>query len=99
MTTSEYASGLVSPELPASLRGTLPGRYYTDPTIFAAEQALVFEAGWFCAVLAADIPAAGDFETVRVGRESVIVARGRDGAVRAHLNVCRHRGARICAEE
>ncbi|WP_211214541.1 aromatic ring-hydroxylating oxygenase subunit alpha [Actinomycetospora chiangmaiensis] len=86
-------------QLPASLRATLPGRYYTDPTIFAAEQALVLESGWFCAVLAADIPAAGDFETVQVGRESVIVARGRTGAVHAYLNVCRHRGARLCTEE
>ncbi|GAA4786593.1 aromatic ring-hydroxylating dioxygenase subunit alpha [Actinomycetospora chlora] len=99
MTTGEMAAELVSPPLPASLRETLPGRYYTDPTIFAAEQALIFETGWSCAVLAADIPAPGDFETVQVGRESVIVARGRDGAVRAHLNVCRHRGARICTED
>jgi Rieske 2Fe-2S family protein len=99
MTTGEIAPELVPGELPASLRETLPGRYYTDPTIFAAEQALLFETGWFCAVLAADIPSPGDFETVQVGRESVIVARGRDGAVRAHLNVCRHRGARICTED
>jgi Rieske 2Fe-2S family protein len=93
------APELASPALPASLRETLPGRYYTDPTIFAAEQAFLFETGWFCAVRAADIPSPGDFETVQVGRESVIVARGRDGAVRAHLNVCRHRGARICTED
>lgn len=101
MTTSELASARATGEgaLPASLRETLPGRWYTDPAIFAAEQTLVFEAGWFCAVLAADIPSAGDFETVQVGRESVIVARGRDGAVHASLNVCRHRGARLCTEE
>ncbi|GAA4889289.1 aromatic ring-hydroxylating oxygenase subunit alpha [Actinomycetospora straminea] len=99
MTTGEIAPAIASPELPASLRGTLPGRYYTDPTIFAAEQALVFETGWFCAVLAADIPTPGAFETVQIGRESVIVARGRDGSVNAYLNVCRHRGARLCTEE
>lgn len=99
MTTKEMAAEIVGSELPASLRTTLPGRYYTDPTIFAAEQALVFETGWFCGVRAADIPSPGDFETAQVGRESVIVARGRDGAVHAHLNVCRHRGARICAAD
>jgi glycine betaine catabolism A len=99
MTTGEIAPAAAPPGLPPSLRTTLPGRYYTDPTIFAAEQAFVFEAGWFCAVLAADIPTPGAFETVQVGRESVIVARGRDGAVNAYLNVCRHRGARICTED
>ncbi|MCD2188166.1 MULTISPECIES: aromatic ring-hydroxylating oxygenase subunit alpha [Actinomycetospora] len=99
MTTGEYVGAIADPQLPASLRETLPGRYYTDPTIFAAEQALILEEGWFCAVLAADIPTAGDFETVQVGRESVIVARGRTGDVHAYLNVCRHRGARLCTEE
>ena len=99
MTTGEIAPEIATPALPASLRGTLPGRYYTDPTIFAAEQALIFETGWFCAVLAADLTKAGDFETVQIGRESVIVARGRDGGVNAYLNVCRHRGARICTED
>jgi Rieske 2Fe-2S family protein len=99
MTTSELSAATANPELPASLKETLPGRWYTDPGIFAAEQALVFEAGWSAAVLAADIPRAGDYETVEIGRESVIVARGRDGGVHAYLNVCRHRGARLCSQE
>jgi glycine betaine catabolism A len=99
MTTGEFVPSIVDTPRPASLRETLSGRYYTDPTIFAAEQALIFETGWSCAVLAADIPTAGTFETVQVGRESVIVSRGRDGAVNAYLNVCRHRGARLCTEE
>ena len=99
MTTSELSAAADSGALPASLRDTLPGRYYSDQTIFAAEQALIFENGWFCAVLAADIPAPGNFETVDVGRESVIVARGRGGEVNAYLNVCRHRGARLCTQD
>ncbi|HEY2224468.1 aromatic ring-hydroxylating dioxygenase subunit alpha [Actinomycetospora sp.] len=99
MTTSELSAAAASEALPASLRETLPGRYYTDPTIFTAEQALIFETGWFCAVLAADIPDPGNFETVEVGRESVIVARGRGGEIHAYLNVCRHRGARLCTQD
>ncbi|MFF5987780.1 aromatic ring-hydroxylating oxygenase subunit alpha [Prauserella flavalba] len=83
----------------ASLISTLPGRYYTDPAIFAREQENVFEALWFCAVRGADIPAPGDYRTVQIGRESVLVSRSRSGTVRAFLNVCRHRGARLCTEE
>ncbi|MFN8536963.1 MAG: aromatic ring-hydroxylating dioxygenase subunit alpha [Thermomicrobiales bacterium] len=41
---------------------------------------------------------AGDYLTVEIDGESAIVVRGRDGAVRAFLNVCRHRGARLCSE-
>jgi len=82
-----------------SLRPTLPGRWYTDPEVFAAEQAAIFESQWYCALRAADLAAPGQFRTVPVGRESVIVARDAGGALHAMLNVCRHRGARICTED
>ncbi|MGB3771820.1 MAG: aromatic ring-hydroxylating dioxygenase subunit alpha [Rhodococcus sp. (in: high G+C Gram-positive bacteria)] len=82
-----------------SLMRTLPGSWYTSAEIFTAEQEQVFEKMWFCAVRAADLPAAGAFRRVNVGRESVLVVRGRDGELRAFLNVCRHRGAQICTEE
>jgi glycine betaine catabolism A len=80
----------------SSLIATLPGRSYTDPEIFAAEQERIFEAQWIAAARAADLAGPGSFRTVSVGRESVILLRGRDGALRAFLNVCRHRGARLC---
>ncbi len=89
---------MTTTQLPDSLISTLPGRYYTDPQVFALEQARIFEQMWFCAVRASDIPAPGSFRTVAVGTESVIISRNRRGEVRAFLNVCRHRGARICAE-
>ncbi|MDQ3404572.1 MAG: aromatic ring-hydroxylating dioxygenase subunit alpha [Actinomycetota bacterium] len=85
--------------LPGSLVRTLPGSSYTDATIFDREQERIFESMWFCAVRAGDLPNPGDFRTVQVGRESVLVARSRDGLLRAFLNVCRHRGARLCVEE
>jgi Rieske 2Fe-2S family protein len=86
-------------DLPASLISTLPGRYYTDEDIFAAEQEKIFEALWCCAVRSSELVRPGDFRTVAIGRESVLVVRSRDGALRAFLNVCRHRGARVCTEE
>ncbi|MFC0432867.1 aromatic ring-hydroxylating dioxygenase subunit alpha [Kutzneria buriramensis] len=82
----------------ASLIPTLPGAYYTDPEIFRQEQERIFEAMWFCVVRASDIPTPGTFRTVQIGRESVLVSRARDGAVKAFLNICRHRGARLCLE-
>ncbi|MBF8170058.1 aromatic ring-hydroxylating dioxygenase subunit alpha [Streptomyces olivaceus] len=85
--------------VPPSLIATLPGRYYTDPEVFRQEQRHVFEAMWFCAVRAADLERPGAFRTVQVGRENVLVARTRTGGLRAFLNVCRHRGARLCLEE
>lgn len=85
--------------LPPSVIATLPGSYYTDENIFALEQARVFETMWFCVARASDLGRPGAFRTVQVGRESVLVTRARDGSIRAFLNVCRHRGARIRTEE
>ncbi|WP_344932854.1 aromatic ring-hydroxylating dioxygenase subunit alpha [Sphaerisporangium flaviroseum] len=83
----------------SSLLATLAGGLYTDENIFALEQQRIFEEMWFCAVRSDDLGKPGAFRTVQVGRESVIVSRAKDGSIRAFLNVCRHRGARLCAEE
>ncbi|MFZ3562312.1 aromatic ring-hydroxylating oxygenase subunit alpha [Streptomyces sp. BH055] len=85
--------------LPPSLISTLPGDYYTDPQIFAREQEHIFESMWFCVSRAADLTKPGSFRTYQVGRESVLVSRSRDGSIRAFLNICRHRGAKLCTEE
>ncbi|MEV6429193.1 aromatic ring-hydroxylating dioxygenase subunit alpha [Nocardia sp. NPDC051463] len=78
---------------------TLGGKWYVEESIFAAEQERLFEQMWFCAVRSADLADLGQFKKVQVGRESVLIVRGRDGALRAFLNICRHRGAMLCTED
>jgi glycine betaine catabolism A len=90
---------LTATSLPSSLIPTLPGHYYTDSAIFGLEQSHIFENMWFCAVRVSDLATPGSFRSVQVGRESVLVVRGRAGELRAFLNICRHRGARLCTEE
>ena len=81
-----------------SLLRTLPGCYYIDPEVFGREQRMIFERMWICAVRSDEIAGSGAFRVVSIGDESVIIVRGKDGALRAFLNVCRHRGSRICTE-
>ncbi|GAA2408504.1 aromatic ring-hydroxylating oxygenase subunit alpha [Nonomuraea africana] len=88
-----------SPATTSSVIPTLPGHYYTDQELFAREQKNIFEAMWFCVVRSSDLPKPGSFKTVQVGSESILVTRARDRSVRAFFNVCRHRGAQLCAEE
>ncbi|WP_189711642.1 aromatic ring-hydroxylating oxygenase subunit alpha, partial [Streptomyces anandii] len=78
---------------------TLPGSAYTDPEVFALEQERIFEAMWFCVARSSELGRPGQFRTCQVGGESVLVSRSRDGVVRAFLNICRHRGARLCTQE
>ncbi len=77
---------------------TLPGRYFWEPDVFAREQAGIFGSLWACVGRVDDTPNPGDVVTVELGGESVLVVRGKDGGLRAFLNVCRHRGARLCLE-
>jgi phenylpropionate dioxygenase-like ring-hydroxylating dioxygenase large terminal subunit len=42
-----------------------------------------------------NIPRSGDYQTLDVGPESVLVLRDRDGSIRGFHNVCRHRGSRL----
>ncbi len=90
---------MTSTTLPPSLVATLPGRAYTDEDQFALEQERIFESMWFAVARADELDRPGRFATKQVGRESVIVVRGRDQALRAFLNVCRHRGSRLCEDE
>ena len=75
---------------------TLPGRYYTDASIFHEELERFYFGRWICAGRWDAIPNPGDYFLRDVVDENIIVTRGADGAVRAFFNVCRHRGTRMC---
>src|ERR1700680_355890 len=77
---------------------TLPGRYYYDPAIYALELEKIFSNMWMCAGRADTIAKPGAYQVVTIGMESVLVVRNREGVLNAFLNVCRHRGARLCSE-
>ncbi|MDT5014604.1 MAG: glycine betaine catabolism [Mycobacterium sp.] len=89
---------MTATDQPPALLATLGGDYYTSATVFAAEQERIFESMWFCATRTADMLKPGHYRKIQVGRESVLVVRGRDDILRAFLNVCRHRGAQLCTE-
>ncbi len=81
------------------LESTLPGVSYCDPAILEREWERVFYRSWLCAGREERVREPGDFFTLAVGRESVLVLRDRDSRLRAFYNVCRHRGARLCDAE
>ncbi len=54
---------------------------------------------WLVGALESDLPEAGDFITVELGAESILLVRGDDGAVRGFYNVCQHRGNRLVEPE
>lgn len=80
-------------------RGLQSARIYHDREIFELEMERIFARCWLFLAHESSIPNYGDFITTRMGQDEVIVCRQKDGTIKAFLNVCRHRGARICPVE
>jgi phenylpropionate dioxygenase-like ring-hydroxylating dioxygenase large terminal subunit len=80
-------------------RHSLAREFYTDPDIYERDIERIFLKSWLYAGHQSEIPKLGDWFLYELAGESVIIARGLDGEIRAMLNVCRHRGSRICLEQ
>jgi phenylpropionate dioxygenase-like ring-hydroxylating dioxygenase large terminal subunit len=64
----------------------------------AAEQSVLFHRYPLVVAPSAAVPNAGDFVTEDIAGMPLLVVRGDDHQVRVFLNVCRHRGNRLCSE-
>ena len=78
---------------------TISSRYYTDAGVLAEENRLVFGRTWQLAGHAAQVREAGQYFTLTVADEPVLVVRGSDGVLRAMSNVCRHRAGPVARGE
>jgi benzoate/toluate 1,2-dioxygenase alpha subunit len=69
---------------------------FRDPELFELELKHVFERTWNFIALDSQIPKPNDFVTGTIGRTPVLVTRAADGAIKAFVNACRHKGATVC---
>ncbi|WP_231390416.1 aromatic ring-hydroxylating dioxygenase subunit alpha [Nocardia sp. CNY236] len=85
--------------LPREHAETMPFWVYTDHAWFEREIETMFRPAWHFAGLASSVGKAGDFFTLRLLGESLLVVRGDDGEVRVFRNSCSHRGSLILDQE
>lgn len=87
-------------ELIASCRDghSLPGVFYSDPLVYQADMEQVWQRGWLFAAHSCQLGQPGDYITLNVNADSIVVLRDDNGEVRAFHNVCRHRGTILCTE-
>ncbi|MBM3599233.1 MAG: aromatic ring-hydroxylating dioxygenase subunit alpha [Alphaproteobacteria bacterium] len=78
---------------------SLEAPFYLDPEIFRRDVAALFGRRWLFAGHSCELAEAGDFVTRQIAGESIILARGSDRSLHAHVNVCRHRASRVCLGE
>lgn len=75
----------------------LPPVLYTSDEFYEFEKTAVFAHDWLCVGRSSRIPNPGDYYSITIVDEPLIVVRTKDGAVRVLSAVCRHR-AMVVAE-
>ena len=77
---------------------SLPGIFYSNADVYHADLDAVWRRGWLFAGHSCEIPKTGDYFTLQIDVDSIIVIRGEGGAIHGLHNVCRHRGSMVCTE-
>ncbi|MDE2487527.1 MAG: Rieske 2Fe-2S domain-containing protein [Alphaproteobacteria bacterium] len=95
--TDAFFESLESSIAPLDRAETLPPACYTDPGFFAFETEALFNHEWLCVGREDWVAEPGDYFTTRIVGEPIVVARARDGVIRAMSSVCQHR-AMLVAE-
>lgn len=92
------ALGPSRPLEPTESRG-LPPSCYTSSEFYGFEKEAVFYRSWVCVGRADQVPDAGDYFTIEVADEPLVVVRGGDGVVRVMSPVCQHRGNSVLTDD
>lgn len=76
--------------------GLISRAIFTDADIYQQELSRVFATNWLFLGHIDQVQKPGDFFTTYMGEDPIIVTMDKDRRIRAYLNSCRHRGARVC---
>jgi phenylpropionate dioxygenase-like ring-hydroxylating dioxygenase large terminal subunit len=77
---------------------TLPQPFYNDVDVFEFDITAVLARSWLMVGFEAELTASGSYLAMTIGRDPILIVRGRDGIIRAFHNTCRHRGSQICVD-
>ena len=93
----QFFDSFASSVKPTSEAETLPPEIYISEEFYAFEKDAVFYREWLCVGREEWVTQSGDYFTCTHANEPIIIARGRDGALKAMSAVCQHR-AMLVAE-
>lgn len=78
---------------------SLPQPFYNDGRLFQIDMQEIFGKEWLIAGMTCEIPTKGNYITLQIGDNPILVVRGTEGKIHAFHNVCRHRGSRLCVSD
>jgi 3-phenylpropionate/trans-cinnamate dioxygenase alpha subunit len=77
-------------------RGLVSRCIFIEPEIYQQELERIFARCWLFLCHESQVPHPGDFFATYMGEDPVLLIRDTGGKVNAFLNICRHRGNRLC---
>ena len=80
---------------PVNTARSLPPEAYTSDAFYEFERKAIFGREWFCVGREDQIPNSGDYLTIQMAGEPLVVVRGTDGEISVLSAVCQHRGALV----
>jgi phenylpropionate dioxygenase-like ring-hydroxylating dioxygenase large terminal subunit len=86
---------LIAPQFTGDMPVGLPPWTYRSAELLELEYERVILPSWQFVCHVNQVKSPGDFATLDMRRDSVIVIRGADGELRAFANFCRHRGTKL----
>ena len=89
---------LYNPEAPLERAHTIPAPWYFDQRIEQLERNSVFASNWQVVGRLDQVQQPGQFFTIDVNQEPLVVVRSDDGKLRTFYNVCRHHAAAVVPE-
>jgi len=72
--------------------------FYSDPAVYQTDLQTVWRRGWLFAGHSCEISKPGDYFTLELDADSILVIRDDERRAQALHNVCRHRGSLICGD-
>jgi phenylpropionate dioxygenase-like ring-hydroxylating dioxygenase large terminal subunit len=78
---------------------TVSRSLYCNETLYLLERERIFAKCWLYVGHETQFTAIGSFVTTTMGEDPIVVVRGRDRQLRAFLNSCTHRGAKVCRHD
>jgi len=86
------------PSLPLAEASTIPASWYTDERVAELERRTTFARHWQMVGRVDQVREAGQYLTLELAGEPILVVRGDDGVLRGFFNVCRHHAAAVMTE-
>src|SRR5512139_3093869 len=86
------------PDLPLAEACTPPASWYIDPRFLELELETTFANTWQYACRLDQVREPGQFVTLELAGEPLLVVRGNDGVLRGFFNVCRHHAAAVLTD-